>query len=288
MADIDVSDRVIIVTGAGSGLGRAMAIGLAEAGAQVVALDVDLAAAEETAAAASGPGRVLTVACDVRRAEQVDAAVGRARAAVGGPHGLVNCAGLGMAYLARDYTVNPIRFWEGNAERWNDIFDVNIRGPWLMARAVAPLMIAQGWGRIVNITTSFNTMMRSANMPYGQTKAALEAASAAWAGDLEGTGVTCNVLVPGGAADTPMVPPETGYDRSKLNDPKVMVAPIRWLCSRASDGVTGRRFIGRDWGPDAPWQDAMKAAGAPIGWPALAARASQAQARPEPGGRETL
>jgi NAD(P)-dependent dehydrogenase (short-subunit alcohol dehydrogenase family) len=283
MTGVDLAEKGVIVTGAGSGLGRAMALGLAQAGASVAALDVAPAEAEKTMRAAKdAPGRVLPVACDVRDWEQVQAAVARVDAELGGFHALVNCAGLGMAYLAKDYGRNPIRFWECDLVKWQDILDVNVRGTYLMARAVTPQLIARGWGRIVNVTTSFNTMMRRANMPYGQSKAALEAASAAWAGDLEGTGVTCNVLIPGGAADTPMVPPETGYDRSKLNDPRVMVAPIRWLCSAESDGVTGMRFIGRDWDPALPGREAMKAAGAPCAWPDLAAGAATSQARPEP------
>jgi NAD(P)-dependent dehydrogenase (short-subunit alcohol dehydrogenase family) len=274
MADIDVTGKAVIVTGAGSGLGRAMAVGLANAGAQVAGLDVNLKGLEQTAAAVAGTGRVLPVTCDIRSQEQVENAVARVRSALGGLHAAVNCAGLGMNYLAADFAQNPIRFWECDLAKWDDVVDVNIRGTWLIGRTVAPVMIEAGWGRIINVTTSFSTMIRKSNMPYGLTKAAIEAFSNAWAGELEGTGVSCNVLIPGGAADTPMVPQESGYDRSKLNSPQVMVAPVIWLCSAASDGVNGKRFIGRDWDPDIAWQEAMKEAGAPIAWPALAAEAS--------------
>jgi 3-oxoacyl-[acyl-carrier protein] reductase len=102
--------------------------------------------------------------------------------------------------------------------------------------------------------------------PYGPSKAGLEAASASWAKDLEGTGVTVNVLVPGGAANTRMVPPEAMPDRARLVQPAVMVAPIQWLMSRHSDGVTGRRFIGKDWDPALDPATAAAAAGAPAAW----------------------
>jgi NAD(P)-dependent dehydrogenase (short-subunit alcohol dehydrogenase family) len=160
--------------------------------------------------------------------------------------------------------------------------DVNVRGAFLMARAAAPHMIAQKWGRIVNVTTSMNTMIRGGNMPYGQSKASLEAATASWADDLKETGVSANVLVPGGAADTPMVPDESHYDRSSLVKPEVMVAPVCWLASKASDGFNQMRFIGRYWNPDASDEENIRAAGAPAAWPELAEQASVGQPRTSP------
>ena len=71
-------------------------------------------------------------------------------------------------------------------------------------------MIAAKWGRIVNVTTSLGTMIRSGSPSYGPSKAALEAMSAVMAKDLDGTGVTVNVLVPGGVTNTGMVPHEIG------------------------------------------------------------------------------
>jgi 3-oxoacyl-[acyl-carrier protein] reductase len=286
MAHIELNGKTAIVTGAGSGLGRAMTLGLAGRGAAIAALDVNESDAAETAgmAAKSVPGaRVRPIAVDVRRRDQVERAVEQARRALGGPHVLVNCAGIGMAYLRRDYVVNPLRFWEADPDRWQDVIDVNVRGPCLMARAVAPHLLAQGWGRIVNVSTSFNTMIRPANMPYGMSKAAIEAASAAWAGELAGTGVTVNVLIPGGAADTAMVPPESPYDRSALTRPEVMVAPICFLASDASNGVSGVRFIGREWDASLPPEEAMKKAGAPIAWPDLAEAAATGQPTPKGG-----
>jgi len=138
-----------------------------------------------------------------------------------------------------------------------------------MACAAVPHLIARRWGRIVNVTTSLDSMMRGGNMPYGQAKAAVEGASASWAEDLAGTGVTVNVLIPGGAADTTMIPDHAPFERCLLNPPSVMVAPVCWLASDASDGVTGRRFIGRDWDPALPDAEAAEAAGAPAAWAAL-------------------
>ena len=71
-----------------------------------------------------------------------------------------------------------------------------------MARFAAPPMIARKWGRIVNVTTSFDTMLAAGLSAYGASKAALEASSAIWAKDLAGTGVSVNILVPGGPTET--------------------------------------------------------------------------------------
>jgi 3-oxoacyl-[acyl-carrier protein] reductase len=120
-----------------------------------------------------------------------------------------------------------------------------------MARTAAPHLIRSGWGRIVNITTSLPTMQRRANSPYGVSKTAIEAETMIWAKDLDGTGVTVNSLIPGGAADTEFVHLEARKmlreEGRELLPPAVMVAPILWLASPLSDGVTGARFVGKLW-----------------------------------------
>lgn len=279
----DISGKTVIVTGAGSGLGKAMALGLARAGGNVLAADIDAAALDKTAADAEGPGAIKTHAFDVRKVDACAACIDASIAAFGGLHGVFNCAGLGMPYLKRDYMSNRLHFWEADPQRWQDLIDVNLRGPFLLARAAMPHLLAQKWGRIVNVTTSFNTMMRGGNMPYGQSKAGLEAATASWADDAKGSGVTVNVLIPGGAADTPMVPDESLYERDKLVRPDVMIAPAVWLMSDESNEYTGMRFIGRFWDPQADWRDAVKAAGSPAAWPDLA-NAAAGRGQPKPQG----
>ena len=120
-----------------------------------------------------------------------------------------------------------------------------------MAHCAAPHLLANGWGRIVNITTSLSTMQRKNNSPYGVTKVAIEAETLIWAQDLEGVGVTVNSLIPGGAADTDFVSDMGRADAAArgqtLLSPEVMVAPILWLASTDSDGVTGGRFVGKLW-----------------------------------------
>ena len=92
-------------------------------------------------------------------------------------------------------------------------------------------------------------MVRQGYSPYGSSKAFLEAASRSWAQELNDTGVTVNVLLPGGATDTDLLPPSSnkkGADGNLLN-PSIMIKPAIWLASDSSDGITGSRFIARHW-----------------------------------------
>ena len=140
-------------------------------------------------------------------------------------------------------------------------------------RTVVPHMLAQGWGRIIGVTTSMNTMYREGGAPYGPSKAAHEALVAMASRELEGTGVTVNVLVPGGMASTDLIPEDTDHQRENMINPEVMQAPVVWLASDASDGINGQRFIGYYWDEDMPLEERMKKAAAPAAWPQLGAQA---------------
>ena len=159
------------------------------------------------------------------------------------------------------------------ADAVRTIIETNFFAPFLMARAAMPHLLDQGRGRIVNVTTSIPTMQRRGYFPYGPAKAGFEAATRVWAGDVEGTGVTVNILIPGGATDTDILPGRLGdKTRSgadgKLLEPDVMVAPIRWLASTASDGVNGMRIIADRWDTALDAGTAAQAAMAPAGFDA--------------------
>jgi 3-oxoacyl-[acyl-carrier protein] reductase len=116
-------------------------------------------------------------------------------------------------------------------------------------------------------------MQRRNNSPYGVTKAAIEAETLIWAQELAGTGVTVNSLIPGGAADTGFVHESSRKELAAMGrsllPPSVMVAPILWLASRLSDGVTGTRFVGKLWDDALPPNEAaQKAREAPVLLPA--------------------
>ena len=223
---------------------------------------------DEVLAAAQGArDNIVPIDCDVSQWRDCEAAVAAARDRFGALHGLVNNAGIAVP----DEELVPGRarrrkFYERDVEAWRRVMDINVAGTFQMAKATAPILVAQGWGRIVNVTTSHTTMVMEGFSPYGPSKAAIEAATVVWSKDLANTGVTVNALVPGGAGNTRMVPPHEAPDRFKLVQPEVMMAPIKWLMSPASDGVTGRRFVASQWDPALAPAVAAEKAGAPAGW----------------------
>ncbi len=262
--------KIIIVTGAAGGLGRAMTEALAGAGAQIVAIDLSQEALQAMAneiAADGAAGRVLPMAADLQDTEQCAKVVTRAHLAFGALHGLVNNAGIGLSTIRSDYYARNIKFWDVPDERWQTIFEVNARAAFLLSKAAIGYFLDQDWGRIVNVTTSMDTMIRRGWTPYGPSKAALEAQSACWSKDVEDTGVTVNVLVPGGPANTPMVPPESSPDRAAMVQPEVMKVPICWLMSDESDGFNGNRLTGTGWDHSLPGRAAAEKAAAPAAWP---------------------
>jgi 3-oxoacyl-[acyl-carrier protein] reductase len=147
---------------------------------------------------------------------------------------------------------------------WREIIETNVLGTYYMSRFAAPIMIEQGWGRIINITTSLSTLQRRENSPYGVSKTAIEAETLIWAQDLADTGVTCNSLIPGGAVNTDFVSPREKREAAdagrQLLEAHVMEAPVKWLASSLSDGVTGKRFVGKLWKLDADIREAQQAA----------------------------
>jgi 3-oxoacyl-[acyl-carrier protein] reductase len=165
----------------------------------------------------------------------------------------VNNAGRGLREISDDFHSEALKFWDATPEGWQEIIRSNVNGPFLMARAVAPHMIRSGWGRIIGISTSRVTMIREGFAPYGPSKAALDTMTGIFAKDLAGTGVTANILLPGGATDTDFIP-RAGRSGHYLNllPVDVMNEALLWLVSDAADGVTGARFVGKLWDPANP------------------------------------
>ena len=267
----DTGSLAVIVTGGAGGLGREMTLGLAKAGVRVAA--AELAARREAsdellsiARSEDLQDRIAVIDCDVTDYGDCAAAVQKSIDRFGAVHGLVNNAAMGMQNIGPVQVGTRKKFYEVEAQTWCKSIETNVCGAYQMARAIAPVLVEQGWGRIVNVTTSHFTMVMQGFSPYGPSKAALEAATVIWAKDLADTGVTVNALVPGGPANTRMIPHSEISDRATLIQPEVMVAPICWLMSRASDGVSSRRIIAKEWNADVA-RDMPAQVGAPAGWP---------------------
>jgi len=271
MTDGKLLGKTAIVTGAGRGLGRSMALGLARAGANVVLTaarnreEIDQVA--EEAAKKPAAGKIRQHVADVSREEDCARVVNETVREFGSVHILINNAGRGMRFVSEKFFDTPTKFWETDPAVWKMIIDTNVNGPFLMARAVAPHMMRQHWGRIVNISMNHETMRRRGFSPYGPSKAALESETIIWAQDLAGTGVTVNSLLPGGATDTGMVPAELAPEvRQKLIQPDIMIPPLLWLVSDESSGVTGARITANLWDTTLPPEQAGMKACTSAGW----------------------
>ena len=276
MAEQVLAGRVAVVTGAASGMGRVMTRALAGAGAKIAAVDVDAAGLDRLGAEAVFGGGLLKVTADVSQGAGCRDAVRNVVGTLAALDILVNCAGVSMS-TATAHNDARIKFFEANPDGWQRIIAINLVGAFLMTRFAVEPMIARGWGRIITVTTSFDTMLAAGLSAYGASKAALEASCVSFAKDLEGTGVTANVLVPGGPTDTPGFFPPGKPRPPVLLEPQIMAVPVVWLASPQSDGITGCRFIARDWDQSLPPAQAAARVRTPAAWPDLAQGASAAR-----------
>lgn len=182
-----LAGQVAIVTGAARGIGAATAARLAAAGAAVAVVDLraaDCARAVERITAAGGTA--LAVPADVTADEQVQGAVEEVAARLGPPTVLVNNAGVVRDQLLEELT----------RADWDTVLDVNLRGAFTMCQAVRPHMVARGWGRIVNLSsTSANGSREQAN--YASAKAGVQGLTRTLAIELGPSGITVNAVAPG-------------------------------------------------------------------------------------------
>jgi NAD(P)-dependent dehydrogenase (short-subunit alcohol dehydrogenase family) len=259
--------RIVLVTGAAGGIGSAITRALIDAGHSVAAIDRDAEGLKRLATTE----RVLPIMADLASEAGCREAVASTVARFGRLDAVINNAGIGVSSLRPDAEIKWPSIEELTCEVWDNFFAINTRAPWLITQAALPHMRQGGFGRIVNVTTSFRTMLRI--LPYGATKSALEAMSAVWAQELEGDGITVNVLIPGGPTDTAIISDGSGWDRAKMLRPAIMGPPACWLVSDEAAGYTGQRIIAANWDGKLSGAEAAAKAGRAIGWPELGADA---------------
>ena len=276
MADRPLDGKVAIVTGAGSpiGIGHAIALGLVRAGARVALTDINQEWLDQSindARKIGGDDCAIAVVSDVTDSQSCQDAVDAAIAQLGGLDILVNNAGTNSR--AGGVGNNPANFWDNSPEAWSRVVGVNLSGPFYMARAAVVHMLGQGWGRIIGVTTSMDTMWRKGGAPYGPSKAGHEALVSIMAQELDGTGVTSNALVPGGSTYTNMTYSGDPSQRDHMIDPEVMQKPVVWLASNDSAEFSGRRIIAYYWDEDLPLDERLEKCSAPAAWPQLGRQA---------------
>ena len=181
-----MSQKTAIVTGAARGIGAGIAIRLAADGMAVAVLDLNEADCAQTVKEIENAGgRALAVGCDVSKTDEVNTAVERIAAELGEPTVLVNNAG-----ITRDALL-----FKMTDEDWDRVIDVNLRGPFLMTRAVQKYMTGQQWGRIVNISSSSGLGNRG-QANYSATKAGIEGFTKTLAKEMGKFGITANAVAP--------------------------------------------------------------------------------------------
>ena len=180
--------RVAIITGAGQGIGRAIAMRFADEGAKVVVVDVAEAAAHSAAAEILGKnGDALAMPCDVTQREQVNALIQQVLDAYGQIDILGNNAG-----ITRD-----ARLIKMTEEDFDCVIDVNLKGAFNMAQAVAGPMIERGYGRIISTASVVALYGNFGQSNYVATKAGLIGMTRVWARELGPKGITANAIAPG-------------------------------------------------------------------------------------------
>ncbi|GJF07557.1 3-oxoacyl-ACP reductase [Pseudonocardia sp. D17] len=181
------SRRVAIVTGAARGIGAATAVRLAQDGLAVAVLDLEESAAKVTAdAVLAQGGQAIAVGADVADAEAVEAAVDRVVAELGAPTVLVNNAGVTRDNLLFKMTETD----------WDTVLGVHLRGSFLMSRAAQTHMVAAGWGRIVNLSST-SALGKRGQGNYAAAKAGLQGFTKTLAMELGKFAITANCIAPG-------------------------------------------------------------------------------------------
>ena len=234
---MSLNGRVAVVTGAARGLGRAIAVRLAQDGATVAVWDLNLDGAEDTVRAiADAGGKAVACQGDSSRADQIAAALDTTHAALGPVTILVNNAAL-SPFLGFDDITEEI---------WDNLMAVNMKGPFLCCKAIIPDMLAAGWGRIINISSSSAQSGSAFHAHYAASKGGVIGFTKGLAMEYANRGITVNNVPPGfvdteGLRESPVdidgFSPMTPMKRP--GRPENIAAAVAYLASDDADYVTG-------------------------------------------------
>ena len=233
-----LNGKVAVVTGGGSGIGRAIAIRLAEDTAKISVWDINAEGAAETVKmieAAGGTAIAITADCSDKAA--IKAAADETRAKLGPVAILVNNAGIAP--------FTP--FLETDDDLFDKVIRINLRGPWLMTKEVLPDMLAVGWGRVINITSSSVQSGSPAQGHYVSSKGGLMGMTKTLGLEFAASGVTFN-MIPPGFIDTPMLraaPIDAeafaqSLPMKRIGQPEDIAAAAAYLASEEASYITGQ------------------------------------------------
>ncbi|MCS7238554.1 MAG: 3-oxoacyl-[acyl-carrier-protein] reductase [Thermoguttaceae bacterium] len=239
---VDLRDKVALVTGAGRGIGQAIAFSLADAGATVACVDINKELLDGTVAGIESKGfRAKGWVCDVSDAAQVDRMVQDVLKTFSRIDILVNNAG-----ITRDNLILRMK-----DDEWDAVLNVNLRGAFLMCRAVAKAMIRAHSGRIVNIASVSGMIGNPGQANYSASKAGLIGLTRTLARELAKRNITVNAVAPGfigtemsaklGQEVIEEIKQRTPLGR--LGDPQDVADAVLFLCSEAAGFITGHVLV---------------------------------------------
>lgn len=237
----DLEGRVALITGGSGGLGKVFARALAGAGADIALLGrrIEASEAEAEPIRAEMGRRVIAVQADVRKPDEVQAAVARVTAELGSVDILINSAGVNVRKPAIEFPL----------EDWNRVLEINLTGAFICSRAVAPGMIAAGWGRVINVSSMLGLVGLGERPAYTAAKGGLIQLTRTLAIEWAPHNVTVNALAPG--------PFETEMNRPLIENPQAyrafadkiplnrwgktdeLAGAILYMAAPASDFMTG-------------------------------------------------
>jgi NAD(P)-dependent dehydrogenase (short-subunit alcohol dehydrogenase family) len=247
-----LTNRVALVTGGSRGLGQTIAAALAQAGADVAITSRDPNGRDATAAAeaiASSTGRRVTAfGLNVTNADDIPRLVADVEAALGPIDILVNNAGLNIRGASQDLSEAD----------WDAVLDTNLKGPFMLARAIGPAMVKRGWGRVINVSSVLSAIALAGRAPYCSSKSGLIGLTRVLALEWAGTGVTANALCPGAFGtemNRPLLDDPVKYQEfvrkipmGRWGEVEELAGAIVFLASPASSYVTGSAvFVDGGW-----------------------------------------
>ena len=241
MKSVNFTNRVVIVTGGGMGLGKAYCEAFADEGAAVVCPDVNVEAASEVAEGIKGKGgKALALRCDVTRSEDIARLVETTTKAFGRIDALVNNVGFMFRAGLLDTT----------EELWDKLLSINLKSVFLVSRAVAPTMIRQKGGKILNVS-SLIALSGIVSTAYTAAKAGIIGMTRYLALELAPHRINVNCLAPGFVRTPATGPLHSGPIGKRINDMVPLgvaspeqVAPVAvFLCSSGADYITGQCIV---------------------------------------------
>ena len=222
----DLTDKVVLITGASRGVGRSMALRFAGEGAKVAALARTAEALDSLAAEADARNAILPMVCDVSDADAVKCAVTKIQKMLGPIDVLINNAGI--------YLEKPII--DTSSDEWRRLFDVNALGPFVVTRAVLPQMLERDAGRIINICSTASHIGYARQAAYVASKHALLGFTRVLSEEMHGTNIRAHAISPGGV-NTSLVKGRSEVNLSEYMDPKE-IAEIALFLARMDEIAT--------------------------------------------------